>query len=83
MGNKDLLDALINSVRIGRSHGIHFIVATRLFSRRLYMEFGNLMIMRMNTSIKLSCPDGLNLLNNEFVLVSPLLNINCIKGSIA
>ncbi|ADN50777.1 helicase HerA domain-containing protein [Vulcanisaeta distributa] len=83
MGNKDLLNSLINSIRIGRSHGIYFIVATRLFSRKLYREFGNLMIMRMNSSTKLGCQENTNLLNNEFILISPWLNINCIKGSIA
>ena len=83
MGNKDLLNSLISNVRIGRSHGIYFIVATRLFSRRLYREFGNLMIMRMNGSMKFGCQENMNLLNNEFILISPWLNVNCIKGSIA
>ncbi len=83
MGNKDLLNSLINSIRIGRSHGIYFVVATRLFSRKLYREFGNLMMMRMNDSTKLGCQENTNLLNNEFILISPWLNINCIKGSIA
>ena len=83
MGNKNLLNSLINSVRIGRFHGIYFIVATRLFSKKLYREFGNLMIMRMNSPIKFGCQENTNLLNNEFILISPWLNINCIKGSIA
>ncbi|WP_446752224.1 helicase HerA domain-containing protein [Vulcanisaeta sp. JCM 16161] len=83
MGNKDLLNSLINNVRIGRSHGIFFIVATRLFSKKLYREFGNLMIMRMNGSMKFGCQENTNLLNNEFILISPWLNISCIKGSIA
>ncbi|MGC9180036.1 MAG: helicase HerA domain-containing protein [Vulcanisaeta sp.] len=84
MSNKDLLNSLINSMRIGRTHGVFFIIATRLFSRKLYREFGNLVIMRMNSSLKLSnCSEGMNLLNDEFILISPWLNINCIKGSIA
>ena len=83
MSNKDLLNSLINSIRIGKSHGIYFIVATRLFSKKLYREFGNLMIMRMNSPIKFRCQENTNLLNNEFILISPWLNINCIKGSIA
>ncbi len=82
MSNKDLLNSLIRSVRIGRSHGISFIVATRSFSRRLYGEFGNIIIMRMNGSVKLNCRDGANLLSNEFILISPWLNIGCIKGSV-
>ncbi|GAB6944469.1 helicase HerA domain-containing protein [Vulcanisaeta sp. JCM 14467] len=83
MYNEDLVNSLINSMRISKYHGVSFIVATRSFSRKLYNEFSNFIIMRMSKPLNLSCPEGANLLNNEFILISPLLNIKCIKGSVA
>ncbi|KUO79154.1 MAG: hypothetical protein AT718_02175 [Vulcanisaeta sp. JCHS_4] len=84
MGSNDLLSTLINNVRIGRIYGVSFIIATRTFSRKLYREFGNVVFMRMsNSPLRINCNETTNLLNNEFILLSPWLNIDCIKGSIA
>ena len=83
--NKNLLNALVNSVRVGKLYGVFFIIATRVFSRKLYREFSNVVFMRMSNSsmVGLKCYDPANLLNNEFIVISPWFNINCIKGSVA
>ncbi|MGC9153117.1 MAG: helicase HerA domain-containing protein [Vulcanisaeta sp.] len=85
MTNEDLLNSVINSIRIGRIYGVSFIIAARSFSRRLHREFGNTIFMRMSSiSSKIrGCHESTNLLNNEFILVSPWLNVGCIKGLIA
>ncbi|BDR91515.1 helicase HerA domain-containing protein [Vulcanisaeta souniana] len=83
--DKNVLSALISNMRIGKAHGVSFIVSTRVPIRKIYTEFGNIAIMRTNTDpLRLGgCQDDTGLLDKEFLLVSPLLNINCLKGSLA
>ncbi len=83
--DKNVLSALIRSMRGGKAYGVSFIVSTRIPIRKIYTEFGNIILMRISTGfLRLGgCRDDTNLLDKEFLLISPLLNINCLKGSLA